>query len=144
MRPGTQRKLRQRGFGVLTRLTTSKAALPTSQTRRLSQRRPGALRKTACRSRPGQRRRRVGAEGRRPPCPMHRRANGSRWRTHDRPSCPLCKSASRSVGIIPQRAVNEPEARCHHNAKDEIGQNIRQIREHQWRPPLPGAMFPHG
>jgi len=41
-----------------------------------------------------------------------------------------------SVSIILQRAVNVPKARCHHDPKREIGQNIRQIREHQRRPPF--------
>ena len=48
-----------------------------------------------------------------------------------------------SVSTILQRAVNVPKARCHHDAKREINQNIRQIREHQRRPPLAVQMFPH-
>ena len=52
--------------------------------------------------------------------------------------------APRSVSIILQRAVNVPEARYHHDAKREIGQNIRQIREHQRRPHFPVDMLPHG
>lgn len=44
--------------------------------------------------------------------------------------------ASPSIGIIFQRAINVPKARGHQDAKDEIRQNIRNIREHQRRPPI--------